>query len=95
MNNAISSSILSSDTGFLLYVGLLAISGALLIVMGVSGFGRQSVGLRVLDVLFGLGFLGYAFYLFFIFDGGTYTVFFYAFIVPILLVVRAIRGARA
>jgi predicted lipid-binding transport protein (Tim44 family) len=40
-----------------------------------------------------VGFLGYGFYLAFLFEGGSYIVFFQAFILPLLLIARTIRGA--
>jgi hypothetical protein len=73
------------------YVGALTVSGVLLVLLGAIGF-RQTVGMRIVDVLFGLGFLGYAFYLFFLFDGGDIAVFYYAFIAPIALIIKAFRG---
>ena len=82
-----------SDGTFLGYVAALAISGLLCVI--VAAVVQQSVGMRVLNALIGLAFLGYAFYLFFIFDGGTVRIFLYAFIVPILLIVQAIRGRKA
>jgi hypothetical protein len=42
----------------------------------------------------GLGFLGYAFYLFFLFNGGTFRLFYYPFILPVLLVIQAVRHRK-
>jgi len=92
MTNAAS---VASDTEFNLYLIALAVSGLLLAFLAISGFGAGSIGERVLTGLFAAGFLGYAFYLFFIFDGGTFTEFYYAFVVPVLLLVRAVQGYRA
>jgi len=84
-----------SDTEFNLYLIALAVSGILLAVLAISGFGASSVGERALNGIFAAGFLGYAFYLFFIFDGGTFTEFYYAFAVPVILLIKAIQGYRA
>ncbi|GAA2640798.1 hypothetical protein GCM10010399_88060 [Dactylosporangium fulvum] len=84
-----------SDGMFLGYIAALGISGLLLLALAVQPFLKTSIGLRVLNGLFGVGFLGYAFYLFFIFDGGSVQIFFYAFVAPILLLVQTIRQAKA
>jgi hypothetical protein len=83
------------NTGFVAYVAALAGSGVLLVVLGAINFIKQSVGMRILNIVIGLAFLGYAFYLFFIFEGGTYRIFIYAFLLPVLLIVQAIRQSRA
>jgi hypothetical protein len=83
-----------SDGAFLGYTLLLAVSGILLLALGIGGFG-QSVGARIVDGLFGVGFLGYACYLFFVFDGGEVMILFYAFIVPIVAVIQAVKARRA
>jgi len=83
-----------SDGTFLAYIALLAVSGILLAVLGIGGFG-QSKGARVIDGLFALVFLGYAFYLLFVFEGGTVRIMFYAFIVPILAVVQVFKARKA
>jgi hypothetical protein len=40
----------------------------------------------------GIGFLGYGIYLGFMFEGGSYMMFFQAFILPALLVVNFVRS---
>src|SRR2546423_11013468 len=78
------------------YVIGLVISGLLLVVFGAVGVGRQGVGLRVINVLVGLAMLGYAFWIFFLSNpGDTIRIFFYVFIVPIALIVQAVRNRRA
>jgi hypothetical protein len=77
------------------YTALLAVAGVLMLVLAATGFGRQTSGQRLLNGLFGLGFVGYAFYLFFIFDGGTVIILWYVFILPVLLIVQAVRRAFA
>jgi hypothetical protein len=82
-----------SDSTFLTYVGALAVSGLLLLI--VAALPGQSIGARLLSVVIGLAMLGYAFYLFFIFDGGEVRIFFYVFAVPVLVIFNAIKGITA
>lgn len=77
-----------------LYALLLMVSGALLLAVG-GGLSGQSKLSRVLNVLFGLGFLGYGFYLEFLFKSGTYRIFLYAFVVPVLLLVNTFKARKA
>jgi hypothetical protein len=83
-----------SDGAFLGYVALLVVSGIALMALSVGGFG-QSVLVRVLDAWFGLGFLGYSFYLLFIFEGGDVQIYYYAFVAPVLAFVKVFRAHRA
>jgi predicted membrane protein len=83
-----------SDGSFLGYIALLAGSGILLAVLGIAGFGQSTLA-RVLDGIAALLFLGYAFYLFFIFEGGEVRIFFYAFIVPVIAVVQIFKARKA
>jgi hypothetical protein len=82
-----------SDGEYHAYVGLLVLSALVLSVLAIRGFG-QSASVRVADGLFSAGFLGYAAYLI-IADPETVTVFFYAFLAPVLAVVHVIRSRRA
>ena len=82
-----------SDGTFYGYIFLLALSGIILSVLAVGGFG-QSVLARVLDGIFGVIFLGYAFYLLFIFDGGEVRILFYAFVVPIFAIVQVVKARK-
>lgn len=70
------------------YVVLLMFSGVVSLALSSPAFGRASVGLRLLNCVVGLAMFGYGFYLAFIFTGGTYLIFFKAFIVPAVLIVR-------
>lgn len=80
----------TNQAGFSWYCVLLLVSGVILLAFTLlPGLGRSG---RVVNLLFGLGFLGYGGYLVFFFQGGSYFVFFKAFIVPIVLVVNSIRG---
>ncbi len=83
-----------SDSTFLLYSVLLAVSGLIMLAFAITGFGAPTVGARLLNGLFGLGFVGYSVYLLFIFDGGSFAMFWYAFIVPILAIVQAVKSMR-
>jgi Ca2+/Na+ antiporter len=80
--------------GFTLYWILLIVAGAMMLVMAASGFGSKSTSDRIVSSLFGLGFLGYGLYLGFIFSGTSYFIFYYAFAVPVLLVVNAVKNAK-
>jgi hypothetical protein len=79
------------EPGFSWYVVLLCLSGIVMVAMAAVKAGEQSTGSRALSAVAGLGFLGYGIYLGFIFDGGSYWMFFQAFILPILLVVNFVR----
>ncbi|MBW8484255.1 hypothetical protein [Actinomadura parmotrematis] len=81
----------SAEPTFSWYVVFLAFAGLVMVVMAVAG-GGQGAGVRAFNGVFGAGFLGYAFYLAFVFDGGTYVMFFKAFIVPVLLLVNFVRS---
>ncbi|GAA0942860.1 hypothetical protein GCM10009554_35760 [Kribbella koreensis] len=83
------------DPVFSWYVVLLCISGVVMVGMAAVKSADQSPGSRALSVLAGLAFLGYGIYLGFIFDGGSYMMFFQAFILPALLVVNFIRSVVA
>jgi hypothetical protein len=79
---------------FQIYTVMLMVSGVLLVVVGSSVPG-YSVGLRILNAVIGIAFFGYGFYLEFLFQGGSYRIFFYVFVVPVLLLIRAVRGWSA
>jgi hypothetical protein len=78
---------------FELYPPLLMLSGVLLLVMAALPW--QTGGRRAISALFGVGFLGYGFYLTFLFTGGTYIVFYYAFVVPVLMIIQTVKGYKA
>jgi hypothetical protein len=84
----------TNHAGFSWYCLFLMFSGIALLVIAVLR--NQRTQRRVLNALFGIGFFGYGFYLTFIWAGvGSYFVFFYAFILPIWLIVDAFRGGAA
>lgn len=81
----------SADATFSWYVVFLLVSGIAMLIMAAIG-GGQSPGERLLNLAFGVGFLGYAVYLGFIFEGGEYFMFFYAFILPVLMLIRFMKA---
>jgi len=75
---------------FNLYVVLLAVSGIAMLAMGLLGRGRSNVS-RSINFIFGAVYLGYAIYLEFFFDGGSYLIFFQAFALPVIMVITFFR----
>ncbi|MDB5788532.1 hypothetical protein [Caballeronia mineralivorans] len=82
------------DGTFMFYIAALAVAGLVLVVLAAINLGGQSPVMRILNAVIGLGFLGYAFYLFFLFNGGTFRLFYYPFILPVLLVIQAVRNRK-
>ncbi|MGY4912457.1 hypothetical protein [Micromonospora aurantiaca (nom. illeg.)] len=78
---------------FLLYTLLLMLGGIAMVVVGAV-VKEQGKGSRILNVVIGLAFFGYGFYLLFLFDGDSYRIFFYVFVLPILLIVRAVKARK-
>ncbi|GAA2823542.1 hypothetical protein GCM10010441_55030 [Kitasatospora paracochleata] len=74
------------------YVVLLLISGVAMVGIGAVASSGLSAGWRVFNVIAGVGFVGYGIYLGFIFEGGTYIIFFKAFILPVLMIVNFVRS---
>ncbi|MFC1416664.1 hypothetical protein [Streptacidiphilus cavernicola] len=83
----------SNQPLFSWYVVLLAVSGVVLVGLSLVPTGRT--GMRIFNALVGIAFLGYGFYLGFVFDGGTYIIFFKAFIVPVLLIANTVKSYAA
>jgi hypothetical protein len=83
----------TSDTLFTVYWIALIGSGIAMLAIAGTGFGEISAGQRAINAVFGLGFLGYGVYLGLFFNGGSYLIFFKAFILPVLLVANAIRSS--
>ena len=73
------------------YVGLLAISGIVMLALAALKQGQSTVS-RSINGIFGAVYLGYAIYLAFFFDGGSYLIFFQAFLLPVLMVVNFLRN---
>lgn len=79
---------------FYVYVLFLILSGIAMLVMA---FVRADYAKRrqALNFILGAGFLIYGLYLLLVFNGGTYFMFVYAFVVPILLIVQFFRDRSA
>ncbi|WP_152617531.1 hypothetical protein [Phaeacidiphilus oryzae] len=77
------------------YVVLLVFSGIVTLATVAVKPQAQKLGWRILSIVVGAGFIGYGIYLGFVFKGGHYIIFFKAFIVPIVLVVNAVRSITA
>jgi predicted lipid-binding transport protein (Tim44 family) len=74
------------------YIVLLGLSGLAMLIL--SAF-QGSFGARALNGAFGAGFLGYAIYLAYFFEGGTVMIFFKVFILPVMLIVNGVRSISA
>jgi hypothetical protein len=83
----------AQHAAFSWYCLLLMFSGIVMLVISVLR--NQSTQRRVIRAILGIGFFGYGFYLAFVFGGGSYIVFFQAFIVPVLLIVDTFRSQTA
>ena len=79
---------------FNVYIFFLIASGVAMLVMGGLRlpYARRS---RVLNFILGAAFVIYGLYLLLFFTGGHVFIFFYAFILPILMVVRFFRERTA
>lgn len=78
----------------LVYELLLMLGGIAMIVTGLA-IREQSTGSRILNGVAGLAFFCYGFYLMFLAPVGTrYTIFVWAFILPVLLIVRAVKARK-
>jgi len=83
----------SNQPMFSWYCLLLLVTGiAMLCMIGVPGVTK---GARIANLLFGAAYTGYAVYLIFMFKGGHYFVFLKALLLPVLLIVVAIKSATA
>ncbi|GAA2840086.1 hypothetical protein RMN57_16200 [Kitasatospora sp. CM 4170] len=84
----------SAEPLFSWYVVLLAVSGIAMVVLGAVS-GSLSGGWRAVNVIAGLAFAGYAYYLAFVFEGGEYRLFFQAFILPVVLIANSVKALMA
>lgn len=76
------------------YVALLLFTGVAMVVLSAINVRGQSTGWRIFNAVVGLGFFGYGVYLLlFLQPGQSYLIFFKAFILPVMLIVRWVRGA--
>ncbi|MFU8875063.1 hypothetical protein [Micromonospora sp. SL4-19] len=78
---------------FLIYDLLLLLGGIAMVVTGLA-IREQGKLARVLNVVVGLAFFCYGFYLMFLFEGGEYRIFIYVFVLPVLLIVRAVKARK-
>jgi hypothetical protein len=79
---------------FYAYAVLLVFSGVLMLVLAALKTGR-SMGRRIWSGILGAGFAIYGLYLLLLFQGGTYRIFIYAFILPIVMTVQFFRQRAA
>ncbi|MGA5820500.1 hypothetical protein ACPC54_21855 [Kitasatospora sp. NPDC094028] len=81
----------SAEPLFSWYVVALAVSGILLLGLGAFAFGVKFLP-RILAIAAGLGLLYYAYYMTFVFEGGTYTLYYKLFVLPVLLIVYMVKA---
>jgi len=79
---------------FNVYVFFLIASGVVMLVIGNlrAPYAKRR---RVWNLAFGAAFTLYGLYLLLFFQGGHYILFFYAFVLPVLMVVRLFRDRAA
>ena len=76
----------SNEPLFSSYVIMLILTGTGTFAFALTGLRNESVGKRVGAVALGLVMFGYGVYLAFIFEGGTYHVFWQVFLAPVVLI---------
>jgi len=79
---------------FHVYVLFLILCGIAMLVLASVRTGQTKL-LRIWNAIVGAGFTVYGLYLLIFFHGGSYRIFFYVFILPILLIVRFFRERSA
>ncbi|MFD8706360.1 hypothetical protein ACFV1W_27775 [Kitasatospora sp. NPDC059648] len=82
----------SADPMFSWYVVLLAFSGITMVVLGVLPLRGLKAGLRIINIVIGIAFAGYAYYLAFDFEGTTYRIFYQALILPVAMIVATVKA---
>ncbi|WP_137876487.1 hypothetical protein [Rhodococcus sp. Q] len=75
------------------YVAMLFVSGIVMIVVALVASGLH-LGRRIVNGLIGAAFLSYGIYLAVFFDSGEYRIFLWVFILPLTLLVDAVRTAE-
>lgn len=75
---------------FQIYVLFLILSGVAMLIMAGIKNGQPPVR-RAWNAIFGAAFTGYGLYLLLFFRGGHYVLFFYAFILPVIMIARFFR----
>jgi hypothetical protein len=83
-----------TQSQFNLYLIALIVSGVIMLGLALTGFGSSGTGSRVINGLFGAGFVGYGVYLF-VTEPTEFRVFLYAFVVPIIMIFRAFKARSA
>ncbi|KJS62555.1 hypothetical protein [Streptomyces rubellomurinus] len=81
----------SAEPLFSWYVVALAASGILLLGLGAFAFGVKFLP-RILAIAAGIGLLYYAYYMAYVFEGGTYTLYYKLFVLPVLLIVYMVKA---
>jgi hypothetical protein len=79
---------------FYIYVLFLVLSGIAMLIMASVKTG-QTTSRRAWNAVFGAGFTIYGLYLLLYFQSGHYLIFFYAFVLPIVMIVRFFRDRSA
>lgn len=79
---------------FDIYVLFLILSGIVMLVMACIKTGQRPAR-RIWNTIFGAGFTIYGLYLLLFFPGGHYLLFYYAFVLPILMIVQFFRDRSA
>jgi hypothetical protein len=79
---------------FDIYVLFLILSGVAMLVMAFVKVGRARAR-RIWSGILGAAFTVYGLYLLLFFQGGHYILFYYAFILPILMIVQFFRDRSA
>ncbi|BBH16867.1 hypothetical protein Back2_11540 [Nocardioides baekrokdamisoli] len=79
----------TDNSTFSWYVVLLIGTGIAMCVL--AGLAAKPSA-KLLNLVFGIGFVGYGVYLGWMFHGGTYLIFFKAFILPVVLIFSTVRG---
>ncbi|MFC9896248.1 hypothetical protein ACFVMC_21375 [Nocardia sp. NPDC127579] len=82
----------SADPEFSWYVVLLFGSGLAMLAMSFEE--AQGKFAQILNTVFGVLYVGYAGYLAFVFESGSYLIFFQAFILPVLLAYQWWKSRR-
>jgi len=82
-----------SDAQFNAYAAALLVGG-LFMIAAVLPWGKLEKSTKVASALIGAAMAGYGGYLLFIFESGDVRVFWYALIVPVLVLVQVVKGWR-
>lgn len=83
----------TNNAGFSAYcVALLVVSIGMLVLSALSAVRRAKLSAVITTAVVGLAAFGYGFYLIFVFQGGTYFVSYYVFVLPVLVTVRLLQA---